>query len=523
MMLTKIEKCTGAMLASAIGDALGWPNERRARNVLQETVPAEKYSAWHRSHRWPFLYAEEILPGEYSDDTQLILSVARSLIYGDWENYFSKNELTFWLEYERGGGGALLRAAKLYRKGLLPWSHDNARDYFRAGGNGAAMRILPHIVAAIAVESNVEDVICDVVRNSIITHGHPRAILGATCYAFALSYLGQKDTILDYKELVYAILEGSHIWGEFPGDYGLSGWIDSAVKFSGYDYERMWQSVLVSMVRQFSFIADSLDKGLLTDDSRIFYQIGCTGNANGAGDVAILTAVYLASKYANHPELGVKIPATFIGMDTDTIASITGGLLGMIHGTSWIPNEWHKVQDYECIALMTELLFAKDMKRKTRLHVDSVKTKHSGWENTPIGEMRLISTNDILTGKSSKVTLHKWETALGQSLYMKEITRDHSMNVHEKQMQFHFAENEQSCLTKLDTVPKLMPNFTLFQQDIERLLSNPLMKRITFNKVIRIASELIAGNNDTACIAKTMKVDEQIVRIVQEYTVDKQE
>lgn len=29
---TQMEKCKGAMLATAIGDALGWPNEPRAKN-----------------------------------------------------------------------------------------------------------------------------------------------------------------------------------------------------------------------------------------------------------------------------------------------------------------------------------------------------------------------------------------------------------------------------------------------------------------------------------------------------------
>lgn len=32
VMSSKIEKCKGAMLATAIGDALGWPNEPRSKN-----------------------------------------------------------------------------------------------------------------------------------------------------------------------------------------------------------------------------------------------------------------------------------------------------------------------------------------------------------------------------------------------------------------------------------------------------------------------------------------------------------
>ena len=38
--------------------------------------------------------------------------MARSIIAGDWETFFAEKEHPFWLNYERGGGGTLLKAAK---------------------------------------------------------------------------------------------------------------------------------------------------------------------------------------------------------------------------------------------------------------------------------------------------------------------------------------------------------------------------------------------------------------------------
>ncbi len=109
---SRIEKCKGAMLGTAIGDALGWPNEPRAKNRKKRIEVTDHFVEWTRSSNNPHWYDEKILPGEYSDDTQLTLSVARSIITGDWERFLAEKELPFWLRYERGGGGALLKAAK---------------------------------------------------------------------------------------------------------------------------------------------------------------------------------------------------------------------------------------------------------------------------------------------------------------------------------------------------------------------------------------------------------------------------
>ena len=117
---TQTDKCRGAMIATAIGDALGWPNEIRSKNKSKNAGGGDNFVAWIRRNNKPCYHDEKILPGEYSDDTQLTLSVARSIIVGNWEKFFSKKELVFWLKYERGGGKALLHAAKLYTDGVLP-------------------------------------------------------------------------------------------------------------------------------------------------------------------------------------------------------------------------------------------------------------------------------------------------------------------------------------------------------------------------------------------------------------------
>lgn len=76
----------------------------------------------------------------------------------------------------------------------------------------------------------------------------------------------------------------------------------------------------------------------------------------------ILAAIYLASKYANNPSLGIKIPVFLFRADTDTIASIAGGLLGTLSVTNWIAPECRTVQDYDCLIQMAELLLSDNKK-----------------------------------------------------------------------------------------------------------------------------------------------------------------
>ena len=79
------------------------------------------------------------------------------------------------------------------------------------------------------------------------------------------------------------------------------------------------------MANRLKYIQDSLKKGLILDDRKVLTELECFTKVNGAGDVAALAAIYLSSRYANNPSLGIKIPAFSYGADTDTIASMTAG------------------------------------------------------------------------------------------------------------------------------------------------------------------------------------------------------
>lgn len=187
-----LTKAEGAFLALAAGDALGWPQEipRNVRgNSTNESAHVE-FKKWIRRSGGRFQpYYEVIHPGDYSDDTQLTLAVARSRTNhgSSWWKALTRVELPLWTLYERGGGGATKRAANAWASGNPPWKsdkRDRVRQYFAAGGNGVAMRVLPHALFLAKQEDPVA-LMYDVVLDGSATHGHPRALVGATVYAYA--------------------------------------------------------------------------------------------------------------------------------------------------------------------------------------------------------------------------------------------------------------------------------------------------------------------------------------------------
>lgn len=535
---TQIEKCKGAMLATAIGDALGWPNEPRSKNRIKRPKVTDHFVEWIRSSSNPRWHDERILPGEYSDDTQMTLSVARSIIAGDWENFLIERELPFWLTYERGGGGALLKAAKSYSMGDMQlWRSKYALAYFNAGGNGAAMRILPHVIAT-AKRPNIDALMLDVARDTLITHGHPRAFLGATCYAYALEYLLRKNTILEYGELVSAVIDGQNNWGAFLDPDIFGDWLHVVSSQCGYNFSAEWERTRIHMVKQLEFISVSLNKGLILDDIKVLTELECFGTANGAGDIAALAAIYLASRYANNPSVGIKIPAFSFGADTDTIASMTGGLVGMLSGTSWIPSEWKLVQDYNCLLQLTELLLADNKKEAAKTEVAEVNVQDDSWIATPIGKMRLIDLIKVPNGKHGMVIIRKWQTMLGQTLYTKEFQAN-DPDSHPRQSDEQAQLPQQLTLYDLSESPslKLVPpapmhentprqmdlqkasgQFILDANSVLALLSNSqLKKNITIGKTLKIILALIEGNKSNAAIAKQLEVDQAMVNVLRHF------
>lgn len=358
------ERAISAYLGAAIGDALGWPFEGRAQERLKPDEWNGGFLSWKKRSGNRFAPTwEQVGAGEYSDDTQLILAVSRSRICSmRWWDYFATVELPFWTCYERGGGGATKRAASSWLAGVAPWdstAKDVATRYFAAGGNGAAMRILPHCV----VHANSEDfetLAIDVLTDAVITHGHPRALVGSLGFAYVLWSALRRKGILEYGELIQRCIDNASVWGKLPDiSQRWPTWQISA-EARDPDFIEFWESTTDELIRLLERVSYGLSAGALSDDESILRDVGAlTPKTNGAGTTTAASAIYLASRYAASPAEGVRRAASTAGADTDTLASMTASVLGAVNGQEWLEPLSRSLQDREYIRRTAEQMAFK--------------------------------------------------------------------------------------------------------------------------------------------------------------------
>jgi predicted enzyme related to lactoylglutathione lyase/ADP-ribosylglycohydrolase len=247
----------------------------------------------------------------------------------------------------------------MWIKGTPPWAVNESKAvqrYFDAGGNGVTMRVLPHSIFY-ACEEDPTALMRDVVTDGVATHGHPRALVGATAYAFAAWWLLRSEHTVGFGELVQVLLEKSAIWGALPASRSArNGWLNAANRSTPHGYDAAWSSVVKEMRNLLHRVEQGLNAGAVADDDEILRDLGCFGKAKGAGTVSTAAAVYLCARYAAQPVQAVLKAAFAHRADTDTIAAMSGSLVGCLSGRDWLPREWTAVQDYEYLCQMANEL-----------------------------------------------------------------------------------------------------------------------------------------------------------------------
>lgn len=346
----------GVFLGAAVGDALGWPQEQNSGivggNRNRYIDPVAEFRAWTRNGGTQYQrYSDPVPAGSYSDDTQLILATARALQFENWFSHLARREMPLFLLYQRGAGGATLRACRTWASGVAPWeggSTQKARrtveQYFSAGGNGVAMRLAPHVVAN--VTAPVEEVVSHVVLDGIATHGHPRALVGAAAYATAMHILLNAEGTLEFGDLA-GLVESEKAWQSMEVGFGKlpKAWMDSAA-MSVRDLVGSWDDTIAEMRILLREIGGAARAGTLGNDMGTLKSLGCFDKrVNGAGTVTAAGALYLASRNAPRPMSGLLRAAFVQNADTDTLASMTGALLGALHGSDWLAALAGRLQD----------------------------------------------------------------------------------------------------------------------------------------------------------------------------------
>ncbi len=436
------------LVAAAVGDALGWPQEDRAhRTDASGPSSTGDFRSWVRRTGGRFFSHEEaIAAGEYSDDTQLLLCTARSILRGEcWHERWSNVELPTWTLYERGGGSATIRAANCWLAGRAPWAQTGDQKaierYFEAGGNGAAMRILPHAIAGHR-DTDFSRIRRAIIANGISTHGHPRALIGALAYGFVAWTTIRLTGTLKFGQLVEAALDGTSAWGELPEAPTVpTDWCQTADGTTTGGYARLWNEAVEEMQQLFRTCIEGVSRGALAVDSEVLADLGSFDRRmRGAGTVATAASVFLASRHAADPIHGLLSAAYATDADTDTLASMAAALLGGLHGDDWLRDHVVKLQDSRYILSVADELVAgklnSDVEERpeatvTRRDIDVVREMLDSAQpfsvvDLPDGRKATVAARPaLLKPRSGSTRVYRWQLHIsdGQSIYVKKFGR----------------------------------------------------------------------------------------------------
>jgi ADP-ribosylglycohydrolase len=426
-------------LWAAWGDALGFITE--LTNSISEVsrrsggAKVENTVAWSRRIGGRFGPMVALPAGTYSDDTQLRLAVSRSIrATGRFDlEAFSKIELPVFLSYELRAGRGTKSAAYALMKRHVRWSSnffDSERaTYVNAGGNGAAMRIQPHVWSASGYVPKT--FMGRVAADAITTHGHPRGVLGAVIHANALS-----------SALRHGQIPGPQVWpqiveyaGSLPeimeaDDVLRERWFPTWEKTAG----RPWHEAVHETIREGNEMVGVARALEGSDPARAYKDLlvklgGKQRETVGSGMIAAIASLFAAWVFREDPALGLRTIVNELGSDTDTIGTMAGALLGAT-SRSLPPGP---VLDAEYIAAEAQRMVAiADGEEATsfphpdplkwkppRTLADAVGTTEDG-QLAVAGLGTVVEANEDYTADGKDQSIYQWMTlAYGQTVFIK--------------------------------------------------------------------------------------------------------
>lgn len=325
-------------LWAAAGDALGWITElsHGADNVKRRSGVAkvERPVAWDRVIGGRTGPKVSLPAGTYSDDTQLRLAVSRCIRNGGGfdAEAFAKIELTVWPSYALGAGlGTKAAAANLSRRSTAWYSNffeSGSQRYVHGGGNGAAMRVQPH---AWARESSGAELVLAVLRDALITHGHPQGFCGAVFHALTLQATISAGTVVAADVWVDLVETFMDIPAILDTDPELSAfWRAAWESKTGTTLPDALQNMRDASLRDIDAVHDCAKSMVPQEYPSVLHALGCTTQEfRGAGFKTALAASVLAHMYrGGAPEKALALAANELESDTDTIATMAGAILG---------------------------------------------------------------------------------------------------------------------------------------------------------------------------------------------------
>ena len=295
-------------MGTAVGDAMGLPTEGLSRRRVK------KFIELPLGHRFIGGY------GMVSDDTDHTIFVSQSLLASDRDIFnFRKRlarKLKLWLLcLPAGVGFATLRSILKLWLGISP-----LHSGVNSAGNGAAMRSAP---IGAYLRDDPEMMKEFVKASTLITHKDPKAFIGAYAVSLVTAFsikesLNERPSLEKFSTLLMSVSDSPE-----------------------------WQKIVRGMI-------DAVNQNFDVEGyaKHLGLGKGVSGYVYHSVPVSLFAWYYHFGNFEN-----AITSVIMCGGDTDTLAAITGGMMGAVTGVGGIPKKWLEgIKDYpHGIAFITEL------------------------------------------------------------------------------------------------------------------------------------------------------------------------
>jgi poly(ADP-ribose) glycohydrolase ARH3 len=288
-----LDRMTGALVGTALGDAVGAPFEGQRRPATREV---EEHLRASTTLRW-------------TDDAHMTLALAESLVAtaGELDPQHLGDTFARWYADEpwRGYGSGPPQVFSLARDGQ-PYEQAAASLFDGSGsfGNGAAMRCAP---VAVLAAPDLEWTVDLARRQARITHTHPEGVDGAVLLAGALCLTLASE-----------------------GPAGRAA--DRLAPLADHLGSQAFRDGLAARLRNATATSHTAD---------------VTGPVGVDALRSVFAALDLFLTTPDEP-LTVLRRAVLLGGDTDTVAAMAGALVGAAVGVSGLPAHLlHRLEDRE--------------------------------------------------------------------------------------------------------------------------------------------------------------------------------
>ena len=309
-MLTR-DRVLGMFLGIAIGDALFMPVETFSKDEIASRFGRiTDYITPPNDHRW-FAGKEA---GTWTDDTELTLAIADSLIECgriDMNSITERHVLAYLADPTLGYGGSTTAGIKNLIAGKL-WSVSGISDNPKRGsGNGLPMKVAPigaYLCSLVRQQSELTE--AEFVRNitdlTLMTHYTKMAVQSALTHIQAIRFcLCTTSNRFDKEFFVLQLLYAARLATE--GNKSEDNLLERIVELSNSNLD--WSPEAIS-------------------------------ERYGQGSCYVYNSLPFSYAFflRNPTSIETLYDVGNAGGDTDTNASIVGGMLGALNGTAIFPN-----------------------------------------------------------------------------------------------------------------------------------------------------------------------------------------